>query len=136
MSAATPESPGTARLAATILIVDDAPDMRFLTRALIERAGLHVLGEAQDGPSALECLRELGPPTVVLLDNQMPGPSGLEVAAEILARDPHQLILLFSAVLSEQTLAEASRVGIAACLSKSDVIKVGTVLADVVAMRP
>ena len=89
----------------TILVVDDDADMRFLARSVLEGSGIEVAGEAADGPEALAKLGELDPPpvpTVVLLDNQMPGLSGLEVAEQILRDRPEQLIVLFSAYLDER----------------------------------
>jgi CheY-like chemotaxis protein len=130
---------GEAEPPLTVLVVDDAPDMRFLARAVLETSGLHVVGEAADGPEALEQVRDLDPPpipTVVLLDNQMPGPTGLEVAAEILEHNPAQLIVLFSAYLSDDVIEEALRMGVAACVSKTDVNKLATIITDLVASRP
>ena len=124
--------------ALTVLVVDDAPDMRFLARAVLESSGLRVVAEAADGPEALLAFRDLDPPpvpTVILLDNQMPGPSGLEVAAEILARMPDQIIVLFSAYLSDEVIAEAERMGVAACVSKVDVNNLATIIRDLVATR-
>jgi DNA-binding NarL/FixJ family response regulator len=101
------------------LIVDDDDDMRFLVRVLIEAAneGLAVAAEARNGEEAVERWREHRP-DVVVLDNRMPGRSGLEVAAEILAEQPDQSIILFSAFLDEDTLAQADALGVRACLSK------------------
>ena len=122
----------------TVLVVDDAPDMRFLARAVLESSGLHVVAEAADGPEALEHVRDLDPPpvpTVVLLDNQMPGPSGLEVAADILEHNPGQLIVLFSAYLSDEVIEQALQMGVAACVSKTDVNKLAAIITDLVASR-
>jgi CheY-like chemotaxis protein len=122
----------------TVLVVDDAPDMRFLARAVLESSGLKVVAEAADGHEALLRVHELDPPpvpTVILLDNQMPGPSGLEVAAQILARTPTQLIVLFSAYLSDEMTAEATRIGVAACVSKVDVNNLAGIIRDLVASR-
>ena len=124
--------------ALTVLVVDDAPDMRFLARAVLERSGVEVVAEAKDGPEALERVRELDPPpvpAVILLDNQMPGPSGLEVAKQILAWAPQQLIVLFSAYLSDEVIAEAEALGVAACVSKTDVNRLPAILLDLVAAR-
>jgi len=124
--------------ALTVLVVDDAPDMRFLAKAVLESSGLHVVAEAADGPEALLRVRDLDPPpvpTVILLDNQMPGPTGLEVAAEILAGTPEQIIVLFSAYLSDEVIAEATRMGVAACVSKIDVNKLAGIIQDLVASR-
>lgn len=120
----------------TILVVDDDPDMRFLARAVLEKSGIHIAGEASDGPEALVRLRELEPPpvpTVILLDNQMPGPTGLEVAAQILADRPDQLIVLFSAYLSEAIVAEATEIGVTACVSKNDALNLSEIIHDLVA---
>ena len=54
-------------------------------RAVLEPTDIEVAGEAADGPEALITLRALEPPpvpTVILLDNRMPGSTGLEVAAD------------------------------------------------------
>jgi len=101
------------------LIVDDDDDMRFLVRVLIEAAneGLAVAAEARNGDEAVDRWREHRP-DVVVLDNRMPGRSGLEVAAEILAEAPEQSIILFSAFLDDETLARADALGVRACLSK------------------
>lgn len=117
--------------AVTVLVVDDAPDMRRLARAVLEKAGLQVIGEAVDGLDALERIQELNPPPVprvILLDNRMPGLTGLEVAAQILARRPDQLIVLFSGYLDEDIQARAAELGIAACVSKSDVFQLAGVI--------
>jgi DNA-binding NarL/FixJ family response regulator len=67
---------------ATVLIVDDHPSFRATARVLLEAEGFEVVGEAQDGASALERARELRP-EVVLLDVQLPDLDGFEVAARL-----------------------------------------------------
>jgi CheY-like chemotaxis protein len=122
----------------TILVVDDAADMRFLARAVLESAGMRVVAEAADGQEALDRFRELQPPpipTVILLDNQMPRLTGVEVAETILAEAPNQLIVLFSAYLSETVIAEANRLGVAACVSKTEVSKLPEIIERVAAAR-
>jgi DNA-binding NarL/FixJ family response regulator len=103
------------------LIVDDDDDMRFLLRVLIEAAneGLAVAAEARNATEAVDRWRE-HQPDVVVLDNRMPGRSGLDVAAEILAEQPDQSIILFSAYLDDETVLRADALGIRACLSKED----------------
>jgi CheY-like chemotaxis protein len=124
--------------AVTVLVVDDAPDMRFLARAVLESSGLTVVSEAADGPEALERVRDLDPPpvpTVILLDNMMPGLTGLEVAERVLADMPDQLIVLFSAYLSDEVAAEAARLGVTACVSKVDVSNLGEIIRKIVEDR-
>jgi CheY-like chemotaxis protein len=110
---------------ATMLIVDDELDMRMLVRLVIEMAndGLTIVGEAADGPEAIQVWRDLdGPPVpdVVILDNRMPGLSGLEVAQRILEERPGQIIVLYSAFLDAEVRAQAAELGIATCVSKHE----------------
>jgi CheY-like chemotaxis protein len=119
------------RCAVTTLIVDDEPDMRVLARVVLEQSGFRVTAEAADGHEAFRKLRELGRPaipTVILLDNQMPGPSGLEVAARILRCVPDQLIVIFSAYLNDEFIAEAERLGVAACVPKAEALNLGAIV--------
>lgn len=109
----------------TMLIVDDEMDMRMLVRVIMEMAnnGLSIVGEAANGAEALQVWRDLnGPPVpdVVILDNRMPGLTGLEVAKQILQERPGQIIVLFSAFLDKQVRAAAAELGIARCVSKEE----------------
>jgi len=70
-----------AAINATVLIADDEPNMRLLVRATIESDQYQLL-EACDGDEAWAMIKE-HKPSVVLLDVQMPGRSGLEVLAMI-----------------------------------------------------
>jgi two-component system LytT family response regulator len=66
-----------------ILIVDDEQPARDRLRQLLAAVpDAEVVGEAEDGVQAIERVAELTP-DLVLLDIQMPGCSGLEVAASL-----------------------------------------------------
>ena len=109
----------------TVLIVDDEVDIRVLVRAILESSelGVEVVGEAVDGNDALEVFGTLDPPDVpdvVILDNRMPGKEGLDVAAEMLAREPRQHIVLFSAYVTPEIEERAAALGVRACVGKSD----------------
>lgn len=101
------------------LIVDDEEDMRVLLRAVINAAnqGLRADCEASDGDEAVSKWRSYGP-DIVILDQRMPVMSGLDAAAKILAEDPEQAIVLFSAFVDDDLTAAAHEIGIRACLSK------------------
>jgi len=67
----------------TALLVDDeAPARARLRQLLAERADVVIVGEADDGVQAIERIQALAP-DVVFLDIQMPGCSGLDVAASL-----------------------------------------------------
>jgi DNA-binding NarL/FixJ family response regulator len=65
-----------------ILIVDDHPSFRKMARALLESEGFEVVGEAEDGASAVEAVHALRP-DIVLLDVQLPDIDGFEVASRL-----------------------------------------------------
>ena len=115
----------------TVLVVDDEPDVRDLARAILEMGGFQVVDEAEDGNQALTRFVDLAPPpmpTVVLLDNRMPGLSGLRVAEEMLHHNPEQMIILFSAHLDGDVEERAKEIGVAACVSKMDAPRLPEIL--------
>lgn len=119
MAEAYAPSMGVAVATNRTLIVDDDDDMRFLLRAVIERAnhGLEVAAEAGGAAEALEQWRAVRP-DVIVLDHRMPGRTGLQVAEQILSEHPEQSIILFSAFLDDDLVARASALGIRECISK------------------
>jgi CheY-like chemotaxis protein len=85
----------TLRMAATVLIVDDHPGFRAAARRLLELEGYVVVGEAEDGMTALTRARELRP-EVVLLDVQLPDIDGFEVAERLSGEDVMPAVVLTS----------------------------------------
>jgi DNA-binding NarL/FixJ family response regulator len=82
-------------VATTLLIVDDHPSFRASARELLEAEGFDVIGEAEDGASALEAIGRLKP-DVVLLDVQLPDMNGFEVASNVTANGSDSAIVLVS----------------------------------------
>jgi CheY-like chemotaxis protein len=81
----SPRTPTELDLQRTVLIADDESSIRLLVHATIESDDYTVV-EASDGAQAWTLAQELKP-SLVLLDVQMPGQSGLEVLRSIKA-DP------------------------------------------------
>src|SRR5215510_12137644 len=79
------------RVPCTVLIVDDHDGFRSFAKALLEAEGFEVAGDAASALDAVARLR----PGVVVLDIQLPGADGFEVAAR-LATTPHppQVVLV------------------------------------------
>ena len=104
-----------------MLVADDEEDMRVLVRSVISRAnqGLVVESEASNGIEAVERWREFKP-DVVILDQRMPGLTGLEAAEKILDEQPEQTIVLFSAFLNDVVRSAAAAIGIKVCVSKEN----------------
>lgn len=116
------------------MIVDDEPDIRMLMRMTLDAAneGLFVCGEAADGHEALNIARDMAP-DVVVVDQRMPGMSGLETAVALRANRPDQRIVLCSAFLDGQLRAEGEQVGIRGFVNKRDIGQLPDVIRALVA---
>ncbi|MCI0436487.1 MAG: response regulator transcription factor, partial [Gemmatimonadetes bacterium] len=66
----------------TLVVDDEQPARDRLRQLLSANPDVEVVGEAEDGLQAIERVQELTP-DLVMLDIQMPGCSGLEVAASL-----------------------------------------------------
>lgn len=66
----------------TLLVDDEQPARDRLRQLLSAHADVEIVGEADDGVQAAEQIAELAP-DLALLDIQMPGASGLDVAASL-----------------------------------------------------
>lgn len=80
--------------AVTVLVVDDYADARNVWAEYLHLAGFAVL-TAADGPEALATVQS-NLPDVILLDLELPGLSGLQVAAELKASPETQHIPLIA----------------------------------------
>ena len=80
----------------TVLIVDDHAGFRHFARGLLEATGVSVVGEAEDGLSALDAVAALRP-GVVLLDIMLPDLDGFAVADRLAAlAEPPAVVLTSS----------------------------------------
>jgi two-component system KDP operon response regulator KdpE len=78
--------------AASILVVDDEPQIRRVLRSTLSMHG-YVLTEAATGEEAVESVRKARP-DLVLLDVNMPGIGGIEAAREIREMSDAPIIML------------------------------------------
>ena len=83
------------RMGRRVLIVDDHPSFRRFATRLLDGAGFRVVGEAEDGKSALAAARRLRP-ELVLLDVLLPDMSGFEVAEALAVDSTRPLVVLVS----------------------------------------
>jgi DNA-binding NarL/FixJ family response regulator len=79
----------------TVLIVDDHPSFRASARALLEAEGFEIVGEAENGRSAVAAAQSLQP-QLVLLDVQLPDMDGFEVSQRLTAADEGLVVVLVS----------------------------------------
>jgi DNA-binding NarL/FixJ family response regulator len=91
---------------------------RGLSSLLSAYPEIEIVGEADDGPSALKAAADLLP-DVVLLDIKMPGEDGVDVAHEILELAPEAKLIFLTAYEDEEYLLRAFRAGAYAYLLKN-----------------
>ena len=75
-----------------VLLVDDHKLIRDGLRAILEREGVSVVGEAGSGREALELSRELRP-DVVIMDISMPDLNGVDATKRIVGERPETKII-------------------------------------------
>jgi DNA-binding NarL/FixJ family response regulator len=104
-----------------VVLADDHPVVRSGIRSLLEQAeDITVIGEASNGSEALRLVQELQP-DVLLLDMEMPGISGNQVASQLLKDGSPVHILALSAHNDKQYIQELLASGAAGYLVKEEV---------------
>jgi DNA-binding NarL/FixJ family response regulator len=95
----------------SVLLVEDHEVVREGLRALLDAEDdIAVVGEVEDGHSAIEAARALRP-DVVVMDIAMPRLNGLEATRRILAAAPATRVLILSAHSDEEYIDRASELG-------------------------
>ncbi len=84
-------------------IVEDEHDLISLYRQIFTGMGMQVCFAADNGIDALAQFNECAiKPRVVLMDNRLPGMSGIEVTKEMLRIEPATRVIFLSADVSAQ----------------------------------
>ncbi len=102
-----------------VLIVDDHPIVVSGCRALLEGDGDVEVFEAADGRAGLSAYFARKP-DVAVIDLNLPGYSGLELARQILIREPEARLLIFSMNDDPVIAARAIESGAKGFIAKND----------------
>ena len=102
-----------------LVLADDHEVVRQGCRALLEREGFQVVGEAADGFEAVRLVRSVQP-DVAVLDLIMPGMNGLEAAEVIFKTSPNTAVVMLSMRVDEWQVLAALKSGIRAYVAKSE----------------
>jgi DNA-binding response OmpR family regulator len=94
---------------ARVLVVDDEDLVRKVVRVVLEAEG-HTVVEAGDGQSALDALSD-APAEAVVLDLMIPGMDGYEVCRRVKDADPHQKVLVLTAMSEDESVVRAREAG-------------------------
>ncbi len=103
-----------------VLLADDHPVVRTGIRNLLGRSpDIQVVGEASNGTEALQLCDELKP-DVILLDMEMPGLKGVEVAQRLRSAESSIRVLALSAYDDKQYILELLESGASGYLTKEE----------------
>ena len=101
-----------------IIIAEDHTIVLEGLRALLEKEGFDIVGEAQDGRLAVELAKRLKP-DIAILDIAMPALNGIDAAREILKASPDTRTILLTIHDDNQYVVEALRAGVSGYLLKT-----------------
>lgn len=105
----------------SLILVDDNSGFRGSLRALLEpESSLMLLGEAEDGATAIRLIGELAP-DIVIADVIMPGQNGIETTRQIVASYPRVKVIALSMHAEDRFVAAMRRAGAAGYVVKDKV---------------
>lgn len=118
-----------------VLVVDDHPLFRLGLTMALAAEGYSVVGEAEDGESALAhpSVRDV---EAVLLDVRMPGIDGIEVCRRLRARDAAPVVVMLTTHEEPGVIEAARKAGATAFLSKETAPKELARLLDAILRDP
>lgn len=104
-------------MALRVIVADD--DREWLSQSIaILNPEVQVIATASDGKSALEYIRKLRP-DVAIVDLQMPGLNGIELARKTIDCQPHPAVVICSVESDPEIIAHALHAGALAYVLKS-----------------
>ena len=102
-----------------VLLVDDAADVRALTRKALERTGrFDIVAEAADGQQAVD-IAQVQQPNLVLLDLSMPVMDGMDALPLLRDAVPAAVIVVLSGLEAERMAPQARAKGASAFMPKA-----------------
>jgi len=107
---AEPQEPPSPLANITILLVDDDPDIRALTRTFLEHIGFRVLTSG-DADRAAQIFLGAQHVDLLIADQNMPGRSGMELAFQLKAVDPDLPVLMVSGAMETASSSLFSQPG-------------------------
>jgi PAS domain S-box-containing protein len=103
----------------TIVVVDDAAEVRTLVRTRLRLSGrFTIVGEGENGLEAVALVTQHRP-ALLLMDVSMPVMDGLEALPLVRKRSPDTKVVLYSGFEEEGLAQEAVRLGASAFVEKS-----------------
>jgi two-component system, NarL family, response regulator NreC len=104
-------------MALRIIITDDHRLIREGLRSLLESQGFEIVGEAEDGRSAVKLAKKLDPDAVII-DISMPGLNGIEATRQIHQEAPQVKVIVLSMRSDRRAVLAAFAAGASGYLLK------------------
>jgi two-component system, NarL family, response regulator LiaR len=101
-----------------LVLVDDHTMLRHGLRHTLRERGFEVIGEASNGRSGVQMVRELKP-DVVVMDLDMPQMNGIEATRAILESDPGARVLMLTISTDDDDVLDALAAGACGYLLKT-----------------
>ena len=102
------------------IVVDDDDDLRQLLRLQLEQGGdIVVVDEGGTGEMAID-LTDKHHPDVIILDESMPGRTGLDVIPEVVASSPDTVVIVYTGNSGTDTRDAVLQAGGHAVIGKTD----------------
>jgi DNA-binding NarL/FixJ family response regulator len=94
-----------------VLLIDDHPVVRQGLRALLERHGFDVVGEASEGREGVRLARQLRP-DIAVIDLVMPLLNGIDAAREIGAASRKTKTIILTMYIEDRYVIDALKAGV------------------------
>jgi len=105
-----------------VLVVDDHDLFRTGLRNLLEEQGVNVVGEAENGESAIRLTSDLAP-DVVIMDLNMPGVGGVETTRRLSSLAPLSRVVVLTISADDDDVMNAVMAGACGYLLKDSSIQ-------------
>ncbi len=110
-------------MAIKILIADDHGILREAIASLLNNEfGMEVIGEAQNGRTAVQLAKELHP-DVIIMDIAMPGLNGIEATRQIVREMPNIKVIALSVYADRRSVREMLKAGASGYVPKQCAFK-------------
>ena len=100
-----------------VLVVDDHDLFRTGLRNLLEEQGVNVVGEAENGETAIRLASDLAP-DVVIMDLNMPGAGGVETTRRLSSLAPLSRVVVLTISADDEDVMDAVMAGACGYLLK------------------
>lgn len=110
---------GSPATAPGIFLVDDHEVIRRGLKGILETEGLRVAGESASAKKALRLIPATGP-ELVILDDELPDGSGIDVCRRITASNHNIRCLVMTGTATRTVVIESILAGAWGCMSKQD----------------